>query len=652
VLADAGAFVWEADAVTLEFTSVSRGVEPVLGIRPDEWPSDPSAWAELIHPDDRRAAVSRLVRAASSGTAFDHEHRLRRADGTFVWVREIGRVVRGPDARPATIVGLTVEVTGSHAAEAERAAHEERFRSVIERIPAIVYHRDAAGQGEPSSLPYVSLQVSGLLGVDPQTWIADPDAWRAAIHPDDLVAFDEAWEAARTGTAAFTLQYRLVGPTGAMLWFRDEGVPMLDEAGRVARWQGVMIDVTTERETHAALMEAEDRYRALVEESPMITYLDAVEGPAATIYISPQTTEILGYTPEEWYADPELWSRIVHPEDAARPAPSAEEGPASSEYRLIAKDGREVWVHDRARLIVDEQGRPRYWQGVLIDVTQHREAERLRRDLERERSEAERLRTEDELKTTFLHAVSHDLRTPLAAILGLAVTLGREDVELTTEETRDLAARIGSSARRLDRIVRDFLDLERLQRGAAEPELDEVDLAEVVTELLEDPNLAGGHTVTLDLRPMRVRADRAMVLRIVENLVGNAAKHTPEAARVWVRLERAEGGAVLIVEDDGPGVPSGAQERIFEPFRQGPGAGPGSGLGLALVSRFAQLHGGRAWVEDRVGGGASFRVFLSADPGSGVEDRGGNPGRVETGQDGSSVAHREGADSSAEANQA
>lgn len=345
----------------------------------------------------------------------------------------------------------------------------------------------------------------------------------------------------------------------------------------------------------------------------MITYLDAVEGPTSTIYISPQTTEILGYSPEDWYADPDLWRRIVHPEDAARPAPSAEE-PASSEYRLIARDGREVWVHDRARLISDEQGNPRYWQGVLIDVTSLREAERLRHDLERERGESERLRAEDELKTTFLHAVSHDLRTPLAAILGLAVTLGREDVALTAEETRDLAERIGSSARRLDRIVRDFLDLERLQRGAAEPDLQDVDLAEVVRELLAERSLAGEREVTLELPPTPIRADPAMVGRIVENLVANAAKHTPPQARVWVRLEPGDDGATLIVEDDGPGVPRGAEERVFEPFLQGPGAGPGSGVGLALVARFAELHGGRAWVEDRVGGGASFRVWLSEKP--------------------------------------
>jgi signal transduction histidine kinase len=110
-----------------------------------------------------------------------------------------------------------------------------------------------------------------------------------------------------------------------------------------------------------------------------------------------------------------------------------------------------------------------------------------------------------------------------------------------------------------------------------------------------------------------------MVGRIVENLLGNTVKHTPGDSRIWVRLERREDGALLTVEDDGPGVPEDDRARIFEAFRQGSGAASGSGVGLALVARFAELHGGRAWVEERDGGGASFRVLFGWEPSAAPE---------------------------------
>ena len=103
------------------------------------------------------------------------------------------------------------------------------------------------------------------------------------------------------------------------------------------------------------------------------------------------------------------------------------------------------------------------------------------------------------------------------------------------------------------------------------------------------------------------------VERIIENLLVNASRHTPDGSSIWLRLEPAEDGVTVIVEDDGHGVSDELKRTIFEPFQQGERINehhPGTGIGLSLVADFARLHGGRAWVEDRPGGGASFRVFL------------------------------------------
>ena len=127
--------------------------------------------------------------------------------------------------------------------------------------------------------------------------------------------------------------------------------------------------------------------------------------------------------------------------------------------------------------------------------------------------------------------------------------------------------------------------------------------------------------VVLDVEPVMIPVDTSKLERILENLLANSVRHTPAGTDIWIRTRAKEGGALIVVEDDGPGVPEELREAIFEPFRQGPSNSqhsPGAGVGLALVARFAELHRGRAWVEERPGGGASFHVWL---PGRQVPQR-------------------------------
>lgn len=591
---------------------VSPQVETILGFTPDEWVRDPTAWARQFHPDDRERAREEYERVEREGGPLRAEYRMYTRTGDIRWFRDEAVLVRDETDEPRYWQGIMLDVTLEHALREREREQERRYRSLVERIPAIVYRHDVT---DPSmQTVYISPRVVRTLGITSDAWRADPETWLRLVHPDDLDRVRR--EALRTQEAGepFAMEYRMVAVDGSVVWVRDEAELVADDDGAVRWWQGVMLDITSRKEAEAQLTEAEERYRALVEQSPAIVYIDPVEeGP--TIYMSPQAEDVLGYPPAEWYADPDLWSKVVHPDDrdAVRVEATAD-ARTSSTYRMLAKDGHTVWVTDRSTLLVDDDGIPRYWQGVLVDVTEQHRREELEADLDRERLEAERLRAEDEMKTTFLQAVSHDLRTPLAAILGLAVTLGREDLDMAPEEAHDLARRIAANARKLDRIVGDFLDLERLNRGVAVPELEPLDLATLVGDMVASSEVLTGRQIATDLAPTVVKADAAMIERIVENLLGNAARHTARGSRLWVRAEPTAEGALLVVEDEGPGVDPADRERIFEPFRQATTTGGGSGVGLALVARFAQLHGGRAWVEERVGGGASFRVLFPWEP--------------------------------------
>ena len=405
-------------------------------------------------------------------------------------------------------------------------------------------------------------------------------------------------------------------------------LPIRGADGRVTGTCGIATDITERKRAEEALRESEEKYRTLVEQIPAVTYIDEVpddDDPSdlTPVYISPQIETLLGYLPQEWIANPDMWNEVVHPDDF--PTIDAEAHRAfaagtqlSAEYRMIARDGRIVWIREESSLVRDEQGRPKFWQGIYIDITGLKRAEEeLNNALQREMDASERLRALDDMKNTFLQAVSHELRTPLAAILGLALTLQRDEVELDESEMRDLTTRIVSNSRKLDRMVADLLDLDRLTRGIIEPKLSDTDVGALVRHLVNETDMPDGRRAIVEAEPVVLPVDASKVERIVENLLANAVRHTPVGSRVWVRIEAHAGGALITVEDEGSGVPEELHEAVFEPFRQGSAASshsPGVGLGLALVARFAELQHGRAWVEDRPGGGASFRVFLPGAP--------------------------------------
>jgi PAS domain S-box-containing protein len=515
-----------------------------------------------------------------------------------------------------------------------RNTAEHRYRTLVEEMPVVTYVAGTPHE-ETAPLRYIAPGIRHLLGFSQDEWIADPDIWKKQLHPEDRDTVAAEADRARDSVAPFRMEYRMVAKDGRIVWVRDEAVVV--ERGRRGLWniwQGVLMDITERKEAEERFLLAENRYRSLVETIPAVTYVDLADELSTTVYVSPQIETMLGYTPKHWREDTTLWMRAVHPNDLNRVVEASTRHnqtgePYDQEYRIRTADDRWLWVRDQATIVRSDDGRTLVSQGVMFDVTERKVAEEaLRESEQREREAAEHMRNLDEMKNTFLEAVSHELRSPLTSILGVAVTLEHQDFPET--ERRDLLDRLAANARKLDRLLRDLLDIDRLSRGIMTPQYHAIDLGALVRRTVENFDIPATRTVRVDETSVIVQADAPKVERIVENLLSNAIRHTPPNVSVWVQVRNEDGGVLLMVEDDGAGVPRHLQKAIFEPFRQGPTASPfspGTGIGLSLVSMFAELHGGKAWVEEREGGGASFRVFLpSVQPyGDGKLEGAGSP---------------------------
>jgi PAS domain S-box-containing protein len=496
---------------------------------------------------------------------------------------------------------------------------EARYRSLMEQLPAIVYTQ-VQDRSSPTGYRdvYVSPQCEAKLGYTAAEWQADPELWIKVTHPDDLPSVLAEEETTAASDEPFTCVYRMIAKDGRVLWFRDEAIVLKDPISGLEFWKGVMLDITDQKATEEELLGAEARYRTLVERIPAVVYHSEFSEEGDWLYVSPQIEEILGFTPQEWMEHPHPMASFCHPDDVQRVREAEELSlqtgePFHAEYRMLDRQGRWHWILDEGSVVRDERGRPLHILGVMFDSTDRREAEGAVHDvLERERQAFDKLREMDALKNTLLHTLSHDLKSPLTAIGTAAATLDQLGDALTKEERTDLIRTMSLRARRMDALLSDLLDLDRLDRGIVEPSRSAVNLGDLIRTVLDETDYLDGREVVVQTGEVLVQADRAKTERILENLIANVNRHTPRGSPVQISARRDRDGATLVVADEGPGVADAIKETIFEEFRRGPEAGnrAGSGIGLSLVSRFAALHGGRAWVEDREGGGAAFHVFI------------------------------------------
>jgi signal transduction histidine kinase len=322
--------------------------------------------------------------------------------------------------------------------------------------------------------------------------------------------------------------------------------------------------------------------------------------PSNRITWSDELYRLYELEPQSVEIDYETYVNRVHPEDRELVRRSVSEAtaqrrPFAFEHRIQLSDERIRWVQGRGQVIVDEAGTPVRMVGTSQEITERKRV--------------------DELRDSILAAVSHELRTPLTSIIGFAVTLKERSAGLEEQTRREMIDHLAAQANKLGQLLSDLLDIDRLRRGFVQPSMRATDVGELVHQIAREYS-STGRDIKVEAESAIAEVDAPKVERIVDNLLANAVAYTAVDSEIAIRVENKPEGVLISVDDRGPGVPEEERTAIFEIFNRGSGSlnVSGTGIGLSLVAQFTALHGGRAWVEDNPGGGASFKVFLPARP--------------------------------------
>jgi two-component system cell cycle sensor histidine kinase/response regulator CckA len=605
-------------------TSMNRAGEILLGYRAGELAGKLAV--ELIAPELREEAARQFARRlkARSGRMTDESVLVSRA-GNRVPV-EITSSLLTSAGRSTGVLGLVRDLTSQKSAENALHQSEERFRS------AFTYAAIGMALVAPDGRwLQVNDALCDLVGYPAEQLVTQ--TFQDITHPDDLEADLELVRQMLAGEIrTYQLEKRYFHKLGHVVWIllsvslvrAGDGSPLyfISQIQDITEQKSAREAVT---KSEASLAEADARYRTLVEQLPLVTYIRPLDMVSENIYASPQVEQVLGYSPEEWTSNSNLLAEIVHPDDRERVFADSERvrrtgESVRQEYRYIAADGRVVWVLDETYVVRDDRGEPHSVQGYLLDITERKRAEEERDRLREELHHAQKLEAVGRLAG----GVAHDFNNMLTAIKGYSELL-IDGLEPDSSAQRE-AKQIRRAAEQASTLPRQLLAFSRKQ--VLQPRL--VDLDEVVLATSELLERSVGETIQVALgrgsRSARVVVDPGQVEQALLNLALNARDAMPHGGTITISTDRislprkvaAEHEVtrgdyeVIAVTDTGHGMDAETTARVFEPFFTTKPVGQGSGLGLSTVYGMVRQSGGFVRVESAPGRGSRFEIYFPA----------------------------------------
>jgi PAS domain S-box-containing protein len=593
---------WALDLATGAVTW-SAELFRIAGLEPRAAGPTAEERAAAVDADSRRALDQAVQRAIHARAPYELKLELLRPDGTRRRVITRGEAVDGADGNVCRVLGTVQDVTDIERVEQELERAWERIRLAADAAALGIWDWNVS-----DDVLVWDETMYRLYGLDPRSFSGGYEAWRTAVHPDDLAGAESVLERVLRGECEFDTVFRIVRPDGEVRHIRAVAHKHVDPSGRVQRMVGLNLDITAQRTAELTSKANEALLGEFVRHAPAaiamldteMRYLRASDRWLTDYRLGER--DIVGASHYEVFPNlPEAWNQAHRRVLAGAVERSGDES-------FVRADGSVDWLQWEARPWRRACGSI----GGLIFFTQVITARKeMELTLERQKLELQRSNTELE---QFAYIASHDLQEPLRAVTACGQLLQAKLASERSDPERDqLVAFMLDGGSRMQALIADLLAYSRV--GMGERFFSLVDSGEALARAREQLQTAiadAGAVIDLAELP-RVMADRSQLIQLFQNLLGNAIKYRgPLPSHVRVQARSTQGGWEFSVKDNGIGIEPRYFERIFVIFQRlhTRREYPGTGIGLAICQKIVERHGGRIWVESTPGAGSTFFFWL------------------------------------------
>jgi len=559
---------------------------------------------EYMDKQTAREVFEKFVEVYTTGIpARGFEFENIRKDGTKLVTSSSVSLVTDSQGKPTGFRGVVRNITAEKKAEEELRRSEEKYRTILENVVEGYYKIDLAG-----NFTFVNDSICYNMGYtrDELIGMNNRDYMDKQTAREVLERFAEVYT---TGIPARGFDFEVIRKDGTKLFVSSSVSLIRDSQGQPTGFQGVTMDVTKRRQVEEKLRRSEEKYRTILENITDGYYEIDLAGNFT--FFNNSLCQIIGYPPAEMmgmnnrqYMDKENARKMYQTFNKVYTTGKPARG---FDWELIRKDGTKRFVEASVSLVRNPQGEPAGFRGVVRDITERKQMEAEKEEMERKAQLATRLSAMGEMAS----GIIHEINNPLTSVVGFAEILADKDLP---EDAKEYATIINNEGKRVASIAGRLLNFARRQK----PEIVYTDINKLIedtTNLQSYEMTTGNIKVTAQLDPHlpQTMADPGQLQQVFLNITLNARTALRAAhggGKLLVKTEAIDSTIRISFKDDGPGIPKENLKTIFNPFFTTRKTGEGTGLGLSICRGIISSHKGMIYVESTLGKGATFIIEL------------------------------------------